>query len=92
MLILGARIAVLQKGLTLTRPEYEIHAQHRGGVVDRLTGHDNRNGRSGSRNQRSRSIGITGHVVTEHSIEVINKTDDSMFLRSDGTVYRSKKR
>ena len=28
-MILGAGIAVLQKGLTLTRPKYEIHAQHR---------------------------------------------------------------
>jgi hypothetical protein len=69
MLILGAGIAVLQKGLKLTRPEYEIHAQHRADVVDRRTGHDDRNGRSRSRNQRSRSTGITGHVAPEYPIE-----------------------
>ena len=69
MLILGAGIAVLQKGLTLTRPKYEIHAQHRADVVDRRTGHDDRNGRSRSRNQRSRSTGITGHVAPEYPQE-----------------------
>ena len=68
MLILGAGIAVLQKGLTLTRPKYEIHAQHRADVVDRRTGHDDRNGRSRSRNQRSRSTGITGHVAPEYAL------------------------
>jgi hypothetical protein len=39
----GAGTAVLQKGLTLTRPKYEIHAQHRAGFVEQRAGHDDRN-------------------------------------------------
>ena len=70
-MILGAGIAVLQKGLTLTQPKYEIHAQHRADVVDRRAGHDDRNGWSRSRNQRSRSTGITGHVAPEYPVRQV---------------------
>lgn len=85
MLILGAGIAVLQKGWTLTRPEYEIHAQHRADVVDRRAGHDDRNRWSRSRNQRSRSTGITGHVAPEYPIKHFEqpKLNNSFVLKSE---------
>ena len=58
-MILGAGIAVLQKGLTLTRPKYEIHAQHRAGVVDQRAGHD---------------PGISGHVRPESLVTLLRNT------------------
>jgi lipopolysaccharide/colanic/teichoic acid biosynthesis glycosyltransferase len=68
MLILGASIAVLQKGLTLTQPKYEIHAQHRASGVDRRAGHD---------------PGISGHVRPESLVTLLRNTHEKVKLDVD---------